>query len=505
MKISFVIMDKILRKQIVSGIINLFVLFFLATLAISLLVWGWKGGLLVLLSFAILFGVGYAIEYYLKGISSLFEKVFFSQVIDRSFKLGFPFVPEKFFARFDRRNEATEREITVLETVQRIEQEQKKTLSLLSEQKRMISEMEGVVYSYDDKIARTILEVMGRYERRFKNGLLDEILGETFEDSGYARSETYEREKHANEVKEQERDLERRSFRLEVKEELQDQRSTVQDVRTEMIRGFTAHEMKFVEMGASFTEKLSAMAEKIGTIREYLVEKILSLDKRITEESNGIKNLITALKYELKTDVTDLKIQVNDELVRLDKQQHTLVSHLELYEAKMLGFTNQVDRLKIEAQTYNLKGQEMLGRAESIYQHHKAELRLIDGKIQQGLKLVSVHKEDFANSVGRAKIMMDRIAQDQYHSMKDVAYERMGVEMLRQDYSTRMENETLKLREIQTDIRNTQRLIDERLRNEQQVAGLQHQLFMSRESEAYTSQRLGLLREENSLVRRLYR
>jgi len=171
----------------------------------------------------------------------------------------------------------------------------------------------------------------------------------------------------------------------------------------------------------------------------------------------------------------------------------------------MLGFTNQIDRLKIEAQTYNLKGQEMLNRAESIYQHHKAELRLIKGELQQGLKLVSVHKEDFANSVGRAKIMMDHIAQDQYHAMKEIGYERMGVEMLRQDYSTRMQNEELKLRQIQGDIISTQRLIDERSRNNQQVAGLQHQLFMSRENEAHTSQRLGLLQQENSLVRRLSR
>jgi len=482
------------------------------------------------------------------GISNFFDKVFFSSLVSELLGMNVSNDRRLFFEQFKKKHEPTTGELLIHRAIQKIAEEQKKSADLVPELLKLLREqtvktgltysalddhykenseilesitentelqfflrderlktLEGLVNSYDDKIAQSVLKVMASYERRFKNGLLDEIIGDSSTDNDYARSETYEREKYADKVKEQERDLDRRSFELGVKEELQEQRSTVQNVRTEMVRGFTAHEMKFVEMGAAFTEKLSGITENISSLREYFAEKMVSLNERITEETTGIKGIITALKYDLKTDVTDLKVQFNGELVRLDKQQNSIVSQLEIYEAQMLGFANQVDRLKIEAQTYSLKGQEMLNRAENIYQHHKAELRLIKGELQQGLKLVAVHKEDFANSVGRARIMMDKVAQDQYHAMKDIAYEKMGVEMLRQDYSTRVENETLKLREIQTNIQTTQRLIEERSRSNQQVAGLQHQLFMSQEKEAYSSQRLGLLQQENALIRRLDR
>jgi len=338
-KIFFVIMDKLLRKQILSGIVNLFILFFVVLAFINLLIWGWMGVGKVLGSFFAIFLIGAIIESSTNSISNTFEKIFFSSFINDSLNLGLSQNSGAFFDRFKKKPEPTVGELQIIREIQQIAKEQKKTADLVPEllkliydltltvgltysvtndhydesskflktlsedsekqsrlQKQKLQALETLINSYDGKIAQSVLEVMARYERRFKNGLLDEILGETSSGNEYARSETYEREKFADQVKEQERDLDQRSFKLEVKEELQEQRSTVQDVRTEMVRSFTAHEMKFVEMGATFTEKLSGMAEKISSFREYLVEKIYSLDKRITEETTGIKSVITTLK-----------------------------------------------------------------------------------------------------------------------------------------------------------------------------------------------------------------
>jgi hypothetical protein len=56
---------------------------------------------------------------------------------------------------------------------------------------------------------------------------------------------------------------------------------------------------------------------------------------------------------------------------------------------------------------------------------------------------------------------------------------------------------------IRQDINNTSVLIQERMKRGEDTQRLNHQLSMSRERESSTNQRLGIMREENSLVRRL--
>lgn len=75
---------------------------------------------------------------------------------------------------------------------------------------------------------------------------------------------------------------------------------------------------------------------------------------------------------------------------------------------------------------------------------------------------------------------MDKVSQDQYLALKDISYERAGVEMFRQDYTTRQEKESLKLCMIHQDISHKEQMIRENVSRGKEVAGLNHQLSMSR-------------------------
>jgi len=135
-------MDKLLRKQILSGIVNLFILFFVVLAFINLLIWGLAGVGKVAGSFFAIFLIGVVIESTTEGISNLFEKIFFSHLLNDNLNLGLVQNPKAFFDRFKKKPEATVGELQIIRAIQQIAQEQKRTTDSISSLTNILSEIE---------------------------------------------------------------------------------------------------------------------------------------------------------------------------------------------------------------------------------------------------------------------------------------------------------------------------------------------------------------------------
>ena len=368
----------------------------------------------------------------------------------------------------------------------------------------------------ENAVQRAANEAVNRYANQAdynaKKDLLDSIYGDNSTSPQYTRSDEYEKQQFQKKIEQKEEELEVREFRQEVNERILGQDQNILGIQSEMREGFQETnnrflqmEYKMMQMQQEFQQGLMKVMETIHSLKAYFDERINRLEIHIERELANVREIISGLRVELKQDIANTKLQFGQEIMRIDKQQQQIVGKLAHYEAKMKGFTAEMAKMRHDAQRFAWEGQKVLERAHVLYQRHKVEMTQMGGQLDLNIQRIAVSKQEFANTVGRSRLMMDKITQDQYLALKDIGYERMGVEMLRQDYQQRQRNDELKLQSIQQDIRHTEQMIQEKLSRGEQVAGLNHQLTMSREKHAHTQQRLSLLREETSMMKRLAR
>lgn len=401
----------------------------------------------------------------------------------------------------------------------------KKKKKLAAQQQQLLLESKIVdtlgslqqeVDSLQDQASTAAEEAVRKYktqaDREAKENLLRQVYGDGAPQEGYARSDEYEKQQYQEQIRRKEEELNFRELKQEVNERLLDQDQSIVGIRSDMVDGFQSVNERFlqieyrmVQMYQEFQQGLMEVMKAVQSLKEYFDERINRLEIHVERELSSVRELVAGLRAELKQDIATTRIQFNKEIVRIDKQQNMIVGKLAEYEATVRGFTADMRKMRYDVQHVAWKGQQALDRAHTLYQRHKVEMTAMGNDIDLALKQIAVHKGDFANTVGRSKLLLDKISQDQYLALKDIGYERAGVEMLRQDYQTRQESEQLKMRMIQQDISHKEQIIRDNISRGKEVAGLQHQLAMSRENEAYTRQRLGIVQQENALVRRLIR
>ncbi len=173
------------------------------------------------------------------------------------------------------------------------------------------------------------------------------------------------------------------------------------------------------------------------------------------------------------------------------------------YETQIKQFGYEVQQTKLEAQRFSLNGKEMLNRANLVSEKHKTEIMRASNELTTGLQQIALHKSDFANQVGKAKLMMDEVSNDQYLALKDMAYERIGINMLRQEHQQRSMVEQEKVNRLIAEKRHLSEKINLEIQNGKNVSHLEHQLQMNRENLNYAQNRASLMREEFSVMRRL--
>lgn len=368
------------------------------------------------------------------------------------------------------------------------------------------------------EIHNSLRQYSNEIERQKKREVLDDIFGETSTDN-YTRSEEFERQEFERNRKNTEDDLKSKSFELDMKGMLfeQDQKIFAQDkkifevrdealqdryqIRDEMRTGFEKVDTKFTYMDARFNK----LEGEFASFKGYVTEKFAHLEISFSKEIESVRETVTKLKVDVKEEFANVKLQFGKEVLRLDRQQLMIVDKLNDYKNQVKAYSVEMMRVRNNAERFAIHGQDLLNKAQTLHQRHQLVLMKSSNELQMGLQQIAMHKESFANTVGSAKLKLDEISNDMHFTLKDMAYERIGINMLRQDYDQRVTLEKQKMQNLLLQQGHLEEKIRTAQSHGQQVEGLRHQLHMTKENLAYTSHRANLAYQENAMIRRLNR
>lgn len=338
-------------------------------------------------------------------------------------------------------------------------------------------------------------------DKKNKEELLNDVFGVEPED--YSQADVFEKRKHQEEVKKQKDELEIEELKLNVDKQIFEQDKKIYVFKDEAKED--RHNIR-MEMHEGFTDvnnKLLHLEMDIATFKGFVAEKFSSMEVQFFKELSNVKDMISRLRVEVKQELSDTRVMFGKEIMRIDKQQMRIVGKLQEYETKVRAFSLEVGKVKLDCERFAMRGEDMLNRANTIYQRHRADMSVISKELNMNLKQMAVHKMDFSNKVGQSKLMLDRISQDQYLALKDIAIEKVGVNMLRQDYQQRVSVQEQKMQNLVNEKRHLLEKINMNVAQGREVAGLRHQLHMTEESLRHASNRASLMQQEAAIVKRL--
>lgn len=358
-----------------------------------------------------------------------------------------------------------------------------------------------------EKRQKDIKEALYQYRTDIKQNQKKQVLNDIFGDSpkSYARSDEFEKQDFEKYTQKKKDELEIRELKVEVNEQLFAQERKITEgldnakserfeIRMELRDGFANVDTRFMKIEGEFAD-----------YRAYVSEKFSNLELHFLKEIGALKEFIGNVRLELKSENNEMKLQFGQEVLRLDKQQVQIVDRMQKYENQVKGFSIDMTKLKIEAERFAMRGEDVLNKANTIYQRHKADMHVAGSELKMGLQKMAVKNEAFSNTVASAQLRLDEISKEQYFALKDMAHERIGINMLRQDYDQRQAVENEKAQKLLAETRHIEDRIKERISRGQEVGALNHQLHVTRENLAFTSHRADLMRQESSMVRRLSR
>lgn len=371
--------------------------------------------------------------------------------------------------------------------------------------------------------------------KKKKKEVLDTIFGNQVSDT-YTRSDEFERQEIERHRKKKKDELDTREFQLEVKGELfqQDRKifevdKRVTDVaheakedrfkiREEVREGWKNVDAKFEKVDGKF-EKVDArfsymdtrfvnLERDFSSFKSYVAEKFGRIETDFARELYSVKDLIGKLRVYTKEEFSKVKLQFGSEVLRMDKQQLKIIKHLDKYQTKVKEYSNEITKVKTAAMAHSIRSEDMLNKVHVIHQKHKTIMSKYSDKMELGLSKMAMRDERFANTVGAAKLRLDEMSKDMHFSLKDMAYERIGIESLRSDYDQRVQLENEKMNNLLEKKKHLEEKINmarEKKENSGQLSQLKHQLHLTKENLSYTNHRASLLQQENGMIRRFTR
>lgn len=404
-----------------------------------------------------------------------------------------------------------EEEETILELPSK-EQDLGNAQLLASIEDTLTKHKEVLLIESGKQIEQSLKQQEEKIAKKKGKEVMNKIFGEPSSDISYARTDEFERQQHEKKVQKINEGLENKTFQLDVRQQIFNQDKMIHEVqmegrverfkiREEMAQGF----LKVADMFRAFADELGKIKEDFTSFKGYVAEKFNCLEIKLTKEIANNRELIGQLRMDVKEEFVNVKQQFGKEILRLDKQQLTIVDRLQKFENQIKAFSIDMGKLRNEAERFSIRGEKLFAKAEIMNARHRVLIEKTSNELNLGIKTIAVHKESFANSVGAAKLKMEEISNDQYFALKDMAYERVGIEMMRQDHTQRVALETEKMNGLIKEKKNIESNIQLRLSMGREAEGLRHQLHMTQENLNYTQNRANLMRQESSIVHKLSR
>ena len=147
--------------------------------------------------------------------------------------------------------------------------------------------------------------------------------------------------------------------------------------------------------------------------------------------------------------------------MRLDKEKMQVMETVQQYAAKVEIFRMESENLKLEASRLAFDGQKFLHAADVLAEKQKAELSVILEKVNSQYNNLSSTGSQYLSEIAERKVQLDSIVFNIQNSLRGLAYEKMGVEMVREDMRTREALLRKDIESVQSEIRRNNELMEE--------------------------------------------
>lgn len=238
------------------------------------------------------------------------------------------------------------------------------------------------------------------------------------------------------------------------------------------------------------------------TLKSYCTEKFSQLELTFLNELNNVRETIGRLQVDVSKEFSNIKLQFGQEVLRLDQQQVRIIDKVQTLSHQVKSYGVELMSMRNEFERGAMKVENFLGKVELVHQKQQVAIQAISKEIDLNLQQMAVHKREFANEVGSSKLQLEQISNSQYLALKDMAFERIGINALRDEYQQRATLEQTKMQSLIAEKRNIEQRIQENISRGQQVDELKHRLYMTQENLQYTSNRANLMQQEAAVVRR---
>lgn len=307
---------------------------------------------------------------------------------------------------------------------------------------------------------------------------------------GYNRGKQFEQQKAEEERKRKERELEARQLRLELREKLLEQ------------------DQKINAQGELFQTQQFEMKQEIHELRldhqslkMYVETEFTKVYAKMEQELAKVHTRIDELRVAVKEEMQEMKHQFGQEILRIDRQQMEIVNGLERYAQRVEQYRKESEYIKREAMQMKRDSEFVLRRAEYQYQKVQWEEKKLKDTLEsyQGKMFVEFQKQ---------KMLLDDISMQQHYKLKDIAYERMGTEILKREMVQRVEAEKSAIASTRKDVERLHEkvqmqrsLLKYDLTNNRKIQGLEDQLFFAQEKLMHQQNRMQLMKGEQQVYR----
>lgn len=365
----------------------------------------------------------------------------------------------------------------------------------------MQSENERLKVEQQESTRNAIIQV----EKENKAAILNDIFGGNNNASihtQYARSDEFEKQRVQDNLRKKHEELEIRELKQATAEHLFKQDVKIQEVRFETIQKIDNVRQEMLEGFLVIRKALMDVENKIMTLTMYFGEKFNQIEMAFFKEIATVKEDLYKFKADVSNQFADVRLQFGQEILRLDQQQVRIVEKVSSLHHTVKMFGSEMVQMRNEFDRGQIRAEELLSRASLSYEKQQLAIQSVSKDVNIGLQQMSLYKQDFANEVGSATLKLEKISTEQYFALKDVAYEKMGITMLRNEYDQRVTLEQTKMSNLIAEQRRVEERIQERISRGQEAFELKHQLHMTRENLQYSSNRFNLLQQEASVIRR---
>ncbi|MCB0541108.1 MAG: hypothetical protein KDE33_26615, partial [Bacteroidetes bacterium] len=408
---------------------------------------------------------------------------------------------------------------------------------------------EEVAHKAREIVENRMHEELEKIKEQNHKSILDEVFGSHTE--SLSKSDLFEKEEAERERRRRLEEVERREFKSEIREQIDEHGKKIHEVKSEFQDYTSTHSVEHANEKADNRiafERLDAKIEKVKTetdirfvkvesesekryiqlesgmqvLKSYVDNFGITINARIDKEISTVGHSIADLKINIKESFMSVEkefgvrdIRFKEEILNLNENQMKIVGYLESLKSQTENFKQQVqnemsralieiDRKGITFEQVRATASQLLEKTEVLYRGIQVENGGLKNRLEASLGELELGKKSMFVELSKQKLVLEKATQDVYHTAKEVAYGKMDIELLHSEKQQRLNESQSQLNSTLQEIRMKEQEMKSFWANESTRNRLENQISLLHERSHIEKSQLERRAEEAEfVVRRL--